>query len=122
MTPRHAQTEVPPLFRPQPTPAEVARAVGEVAANRCEAAAEKRGFDSQGAANFILELLKKLGPCSGEFCVNQAKGAGFQPHDDRAFGAVFQSLVRRGLIRCTGFGMRVKGHGTGGARTWEIAA
>lgn len=103
-------------------PVEIARAAGEVAANRCEAAAEKRGWDSTGASAFVLALIKRQGPCSGEFCVNQAKAAGFQPHDDRAYGAVFQSLVRKRLIRCTGFGMRAKGRGTAGARMWECVA
>lgn len=102
--------------------ADAARSKGETEAGRCAAAAEKRGWDRDGAASFMLDFLKRQGPTSGEMLVNQAKAAGFVPHDDRAYGAVFQSLVRKGLIRCTGYGVRLKGHGTGGSRTWEIAA
>ena len=104
----------PPLFA-------LARAQGERAAARCEAKAESDGFDSAGAGAFILDLVRRQGPCSGEFCVNQAKAAGFAPHDDRAFGSVFQSLARKGLIRCAGFTLREKGHSTAGGRLWRAA-
>lgn len=56
----------------------------------------------------------------GEDLTDIARAHGCTPPDDRAFGAVFQSLARRGLIRCVEFGVRRKGRGTAGARRWAL--
>lgn len=58
--------------------------------------------------------------CSGEDLVDIARAHGAVPHSDKAFGAVFQGLARRGLIRTVGFGLRRKGNGTAGARIWGL--
>ena len=56
---------------------------------------------------------------SGEELVARCIDAGYKPEDQRSFGAVFAGLSRTGVIRCVGFAMRRKGHGTAGARLWE---
>jgi hypothetical protein len=93
---------------------------GENAATAClEKAETTSSFDSASASEFILQAVRTYGPESGEVLVNRAKQAGFVPHDDRAFGAVFSRLVRRHLIECSGWSVRSKGHGTAGARIWK---
>jgi hypothetical protein len=96
------------------------RQAGAVAAQACADKAEREtGFDSEKAGEFVLDFLRKQGETPGESLVNQAVAAGHRPHDHRAFGAVFQRLVRRGLIACAGFTTRSKGHGTAGGRIWK---
>lgn len=102
--------------------ADEAREQGAVAAEACEGAAERKGFDSAGAAKFMHDWLVRHGPTSGEALVNLAKGAGFVPPDDRAFGGTFARLIHRKLIRQVGTAEREKGHGTAGARVWEAVA
>lgn len=112
---------VPELFR-QPSPVEVARAVGEQEANRCEAKAEREGFDSGEAAEWILAYLRRQGECSGEELVRQARGAGHNPSDARAFGGIFQRLCRARLIVCLRSDLpRINGHGTSGGKLWRAA-
>lgn len=99
-----------------------ARAVGEDLGELCASKAERvTGFDREGARKFILGELVRHGQMTGEALTDSAKAAGYRPHDDRAFGAVFGALVKRGLIRTIGYATRVKGHGTGGARIWVAA-
>ncbi len=69
----------------------------------------------------ILAHLRTVGQCSGEVLTDVAKAHGARPKDDRAFGSVYQSLARRGLIRCVGFCVRTKGHATAGGRIWAAA-
>lgn len=100
---------------------DVARSVGETAANLCEAKAVRvADFDSDGAGKFVLGWLARHGAMSGEAVTDAAKEHGYRPHDDRAFGPVFARLSRRGEIRCAGFCERAKGHGTDGGRLWEV--
>jgi hypothetical protein len=86
-------------------------------------AAEKRDpLFREKAESAILRHLQASPEmqCDGETLVDVAKAHGAVPHSDRAFGAVFQSLARRGLIRTVGFGLRRKGNGTAGARIWGL--
>lgn len=100
-------------------PMSPARAQGEAAGAKCLETAEKlTNFDADGARAFILAALDE-GPMRSEALVDVAKAAGFRGHDDRCFGPVFGVLARRGLIRCVGYYMRAKGHGTAGGRAWE---
>ena len=73
------------------------------------------------AERAILSHLKAKGECSGEELTDIAKLHGAIPHDDRAFGTVYRNLSQRGLIRTVRLAMRVKGHGTPGARIWGLA-
>lgn len=58
---------------------------------------------------------------SGEELVHIAKGMGAVPHDDRAFGSVFQQMERRGLTRCLRSDLpRKRGHGTSGGKLWGL--
>ena len=97
-----------------------ARADGDRMAGLCLDKAEEGGFDTEGARDFVLRHLARHGDMSGEALTEAARDAGFIPHDDRAFGAVFGSLSRRGLIRCAGFCARKRGHGTAGGRIWSV--
>lgn len=97
-----------------------AREQGHQAAQACADKAERQGFDTEGARRFILSWLARHGDMSGEALTDAAKEHGFRPHDDRAFGAVFGPLSRRGLIRCVGFCERERGHGTAGGRIWRL--
>jgi hypothetical protein len=68
----------------------------------------------------ILAHLGVVGPCSGEVLTDVARSHGARPRDDRAFGHVFKSLSREGLIRTVGFCLRTKGHATAGGRVWAL--
>ncbi len=96
------------------------RDAGRSAGERCQAKAERvTSFDSAGAAEFVLRELRRGQRClSGETLTDLATEHGYRPHDARAFGPVFASLVRKGLIRCAGYCTRSKGHGTAGGRLW----
>lgn len=100
-----------------------AREHGRLAADACAAKAERVAeFDSAGAAKFVRGELLRHGPMSGEALTDSAISAGFRPHDARAYGGVFASLARKGVIRCVGYCERLKGHGTAGGRIWEAVA
>ncbi len=101
-----------------------AREAGDTAGEACADKAERvAGFDRDAAASAILAFLRGAGGAvSGEVLTNHCVSLGIVPHDGRAFGPVFGALVRRKAIVCVGFGTRVKGHGTAGARLWTLAA
>jgi DNA-binding transcriptional ArsR family regulator len=96
-----------------------AHQTGQMQMTLCLEAAERRGFDSEGARAFILSWLRRHGPMSGEDLTDAAMEHGFVPKDGRAFGGIFRSLSRDGLIRCVALCLRSKGHGTAGGRIWE---
>jgi hypothetical protein len=57
----------------------------------------------------------------GEELVDVARAHGAQCKDGRAFGSVFQALMRRGLIRCLRSDLpRKRGHGTSGGKLWAL--
>lgn len=96
-------------------------AAGEHAMGLCLEKAEDKdpGFGAI-AREAILAHLRVVKRCSGEELVNVARAKGARPHDDRAFGGIFQSLSRGKLIRHAGYCLRTKGHGTAGGRLWEL--
>lgn len=97
----------------------VPRAEGERLGNLSTDKAERvADFDTVGASKFIVGWLHRHGNVSGEALTNAAKEHGYRPHDDRAFGSIFGTLSRKGLIRCVGYCERMKGHGTAGGRVW----
>ena len=75
------------------------------------------------ATNFVLHYLAHHpdGAASSEEITDACKRGGIQPPDDRAFGPVFMSLSRSGLITKTGICQRKKGHGTSGGNIWRLA-
>jgi hypothetical protein len=98
-------------------------AAGDRGMSLCVARAERSDpLFSERAAAAMLEHLRLVGQCSGEVLTDVARAKGAVPiNGDRAFGAVFKSLARRGVIRCVGYCLRTKGHGTSGGRLWAIA-
>ena len=101
----------------------LAQRLGEHAMQRGQIRAENAepGF-TERAAEFIAWYLRAMGEgVPGEKLTDVCKLHGIKPPDDRAFGAVFKMLVRRGEIRQAGWCERAKGHGTGGGRVWEAA-
>lgn len=99
-----------------------AQIAGEEAMRASLQKAERRspGF-AETAKEAILAHLKAVGQASGEDLVDIAIAHGAVPPDARAFGGVFNSLSRAKLIRCVGFTLRRKGHGTAGGRLWSAA-
>lgn len=96
------------------------RSAGEAAAEACTAKAERvAAFDSGSARAAVLELLSDGVARSGEQIVDHCLRLGIVPHDARAFGSVFGTLARKGLIEAVGHAARRKGHGTSGARMWR---
>jgi len=87
--------------------------VGEKAEQVCE------GFQDL-ACSFVLDYLVKHGPTSGEKLTIACRHAGIIPHDDRAFGPVYYSLVRQKRIVKVGSVRRERGHGTSGGNIWSI--
>jgi hypothetical protein len=75
---------------------------------------------SERAKDCMLKTLAKFVQCSGEFLINECKLAGIVPHDDRAFGAPVNSLLRNHQIRRVGYCARSKGHGTQGGSIYAL--
>ncbi len=100
---------------------DAARSAGATAAQACtDKAARTCPEFTRKAQEAILAHLHAVGTASGEVLTDVARAHGAQPHDDRAFGAVFAVMSRRKLIRTVGFCMRSKGHGTAGGRVWGL--
>lgn len=100
---------------------EDAMAAGEAGGAKCLDAAERRDpHFGERARSAILAHLQAVQQCSGEVLTDVARAHGAVPHDDRAFGPIFQGLARRGLIRCVGYCLRSKGHATAGGRVWSL--
>lgn len=98
-------------------------AAGQVGMAQATDAAEKRDPDFRTKAERAMVAHLSTRPdrsAWGEDLTDIARAHGCAPKDDRAFGAVFQSLARRGVIRCVEFGVRRKGRGTAGARRWAL--
>jgi hypothetical protein len=94
---------------------------GEEAAKACVENAERQGFDSQAAGEWILDHLRRNGETAGEVLVSEAMKV-HPAHDSRAYGAVLAGLARRKLIEKCGTVPRVKGHGTAGGIVWRAKA
>lgn len=97
------------------------RKAGEIAASACAEKAERHGWDKAGARACILTALEEVGDdMSGEALVEWARELGYEPHDDRAFGPIFASLLRAGLIVRVGECPRRKGNGTRGGSIYRL--
>jgi hypothetical protein len=98
-----------------------ARARGDQAKAQVEANANEyfAQFSTRAQA-FVLDYLNSRGPASGEAITNACRESGIIPHDDRAFGPVYQRLARaRKIVKC-GYCPRTKGHGTSGGIVWRV--
>ena len=73
------------------------------------------------AERAILAHLHAVRQASGEELTELARNHGAVCRDGRAFGSVFKSLSKRGLIRCIRSDLpRKRGHGTSGGKLWGI--
>lgn len=72
------------------------------------------------AAEFVVQYLTTHESASGEELTDAAKDAGIIPHSDKAFGAVYMSLSKQGVIEKCGFAQRLKGHRCSGANLWRL--
>lgn len=109
-----------PLFPDAPVPSRTPERERDrvLAAHRAKAG--RRFLELAGA--LMVSHLRRCGPTSGEVLVDECKAAGIKPPaDDRAFGAVFMSLVRRGEIVKVGSCPRRKGHLTAGGSVYAAA-
>lgn len=118
-------TQLALIFDAAPPPAYTvaqARAAGSVAGELAADKAERMddGFRERAHA-FVLGYLAQHGPSAGEDITDAAVMAGIKPAELRAFGPVYATLARRGLIACVGYCARRRGHGTAGGRVWRLA-
>lgn len=101
-----------------------AKANGEKGIKRVEKNA--REFDPVFASNafgFIPAFLswQPDRKASGEVISDECVKKGIIPHDMRAFGPVFQKLVKAGIIEKTGETcLRKRGNGTTGGNIWRL--
>lgn len=83
-------------------------------------AEETRAGFLDEARQFVIAYLSEHGATSGEQLTTACKAAGIKVHDDRAFGAVYAGLVRRGVIEKCGSVRRERGHGCAGGNVWGL--
>lgn len=73
------------------------------------------------ASAFVIRYLRQHGATPGEVLTIACKRSGIVPHDDRAFGAVYLSLVRQRVIERVATVPRLRGHRTAGGNVWALA-
>lgn len=76
----------------------------------------------ESARTFVLDYLREHGATPGEVLTDACESAGIVAHDSRAFGPVYMSLSRQGLIEKCGTVARTRGHGTAGGNVWRLVA
>jgi hypothetical protein len=98
-----------------------ARARGAAGMASVEAHAERvADFDPQAAGVTLIEHLRAHGNTPGEQLVMACRAAGHRPHDDRAFGGVFQRLRRQGRIESVATIARRRGKGADGGHVYRL--
>jgi hypothetical protein len=110
----------PCLFEMDATAAQVNAQRDEALQRVAQHADEHYPQFAEEAATFIARYLQAHGPQPGEMLSRACRLAGIVPHDDRAFGPVYLSLCRRGLIEKVGTVRRERGHGTSGGNVWAL--
>jgi hypothetical protein len=120
-----SDSQPPPNFGPYRTVPRIK--VESIAINNRDAAIEQvtenaekscPGFGDRARA-FVLDYLAKHGDTSSEVLTAKAIAAGIEPHNSKAFGGIYQSLSRRGLIKKAGHCQRVKGNMTSVGVVWD---
>jgi hypothetical protein len=71
------------------------------------------------ACVLMLSRLRVEGWQTGEQLVDYCRESGLTPRDDRAFGAAFKRLLRKG-VRVVGTCPRRKGHGSAGGKIYGL--
>lgn len=96
-----------------------ARRLGREAATN---AADRADMDdpefTRKALTFIVDYVQQRGQVPGESATLAAVNAGIRPKDQRAFGSVYATALRRGLIHVVGYVPRVRGHGSAGGKLY----
>ncbi|MFV0673643.1 hypothetical protein [Variovorax sp. tm] len=96
-----------------------ARQLGREAAAR---AVDRADVDdpefSRKALAFIVEYVQQRGQVPGESATLAAVNSGISPKDQRAFGPVYATALRRGLIHVVGYVPRIRGHGSAGGKLY----
>lgn len=72
------------------------------------------------AREFVVKYLSTHGATPGEDITDACVAAGIKPHDDRAFGPIYMSLSKKGIIKKVGMVQRRKGNATAGGWVWEL--
>jgi hypothetical protein len=117
---RRARPPVLPGLFDAPTRAQANTARDRaITAVTAHAEATRQGF-LEAARDFIRRYLAAHGPTRGELLTVECKNAGIVPPDDRAFGPVYLSLVRRREIEPAGEVRRERGHGTAGGHIYRL--
>jgi hypothetical protein len=99
------------------------RALGAHAGELCADKAERKDPEFRAKAlEFIVAYIRQQGTASGENATLAAVLAGIKPDDQRAFGPVYQTAIRRGLIRVVGYVPRVRGHGSMGGKLYAAGS
>lgn len=99
--------------------AQFARKLGTEAGNAAADKAEQQDPEFKvKALEFIVGYIRQQGEATGESATLAAVLAGIKPHDQRAFGPVYQTAIKRGLIRVIGYVPRVRGHGSAGGKLY----
>lgn len=97
-----------------------ARNLGTEAGERCADKASQQDPEFKAKAlEFIVKYIRQVGESTGESATLAAVLAGIKPHDQRAFGPVYQKAIRQGLIRVVGYAPRVRGHGSAGGKVYR---
>lgn len=100
-----------------------ARRLGAEAGEACADKAETTTPEfRERALDFIVNFVRQEGQATGENATRAAVLAGIKPHDERAFGPVYLTAIRRGLIRVVGYAPRVRGHGSAGGKVYAPGA
>lgn len=99
----------------------VAKTQGDqaIAAGAEKALSVDPGFIDNACAH-IEQYLKDHGTSSGELLVDSCKLAGIKSTDDRHFGVVFRTLLKRGVIEWAGEARRARGHGSRGGSLYRL--
>jgi len=96
-----------------------ARKLGAEAGQRAADKAEQEDPEFRAKAlDFIVAYIRQQGEARGEDATNAAVLAGIKPRDQRAFGPVYKTAIKRGLIRVVGYVPRVRGHGSAGGKMY----
>lgn len=102
------------------TRAQFARALGAAAGEAAEQKASKNDpAFSANALDFIVGYIRERGEATGEETTHAAVMAGIKPHDERAFGPIYATAIRRKLIRVVRYVPRVRGHGSMGGKLYS---
>ena len=117
---RRTPPVLPGLYTEIPPPAEVNAQRDDAMARVAQNAEDHRERFRDDARAHVLSFLAVQGPTSAELLTVACKQAGIVPHDDRAFGPVYNGLFRRGFITKVGSCRRERGHGTSGGTVWGL--